>query len=460
MTDQHQQVALAAREAIRVLPRTSSLGGDLGEIVLLSCLRAILAAGVFAANAPSHASKRSANGAARAAYLAANNAYEFDEAAASAAETAANAAEAAAHSKHYTTYENKGSAAKDVAAFKSGNGVRDVFSQALWSEGEPSASLANHFSRLERIWAKKDCWDFWGRWYQGFLEGQPIDWDVQEEIARIPDAEWHKGPEWVAELIAEIEPEFLSEARPLAELIEFDTEKSVFRRSPISVEKSDLIGATLSTLEDAWGDVLARPSNGLSQVSREARLIDRTLRKYSNDPQRIEMNLTDLHRSLLRQITATGDLPASEENLALQKAAEQGSLAIRATHPDVAANRTVLSGATWRALPEADRAFVRDSLLVLQALSDDDLADEWADDIPKLLNDAAGPPAMNAPSISADAATRVFNRAAKMSILARTREVIEKLYDHPARKLGAVIAVGTTILGFLVYLVRIGVGLL
>ncbi|UWR44017.1 hypothetical protein [Phaeobacter inhibens] len=45
-------------------------------------------------------------------------------------------------------------------------------------------------------------WKFWLDWYQGFLDGKPLDWELQRRVALIGDAIWEAGPEAVA---AEIE---------------------------------------------------------------------------------------------------------------------------------------------------------------------------------------------------------------------------------------------------------------
>ncbi|UWS02941.1 hypothetical protein K4K94_11500 [Phaeobacter inhibens] len=45
-------------------------------------------------------------------------------------------------------------------------------------------------------------WEFWRDWYQGFLDGNPLDWGLQRRVALIDDATWARGPEAVA---AEIE---------------------------------------------------------------------------------------------------------------------------------------------------------------------------------------------------------------------------------------------------------------
>ena len=44
-------------------------------------------------------------------------------------------------------------------------------------------------------------WSFWREWYQGFLDGKPLDWEIQRRVALIHDEIWEQGPEAVAEEI-------------------------------------------------------------------------------------------------------------------------------------------------------------------------------------------------------------------------------------------------------------------
>ncbi|MBF9034047.1 hypothetical protein HKCCE2091_07330 [Rhodobacterales bacterium HKCCE2091] len=48
-------------------------------------------------------------------------------------------------------------------------------------------------------------WSFWARWYQAAMAGIPLPWELQQEIALIPNAVWDAGPEAVAEAINLIE---------------------------------------------------------------------------------------------------------------------------------------------------------------------------------------------------------------------------------------------------------------
>lgn len=273
---------------------------------------------------------------------------------------------------------------------------------------------------------------FWRDWYQGFLDGKPLDWELQRRVALIPDDDWEKGPAHIADVIADIQAEFLASKLPQAESVEFDFEDGKFFVQPTPLTNPDLLGATLSHIQDVLDDALANPSNGLNENSRETRVLKRVFTKYGNDPQRIELDLTSVHMGLTRQIVSQ-DLPPSEENLSLQSAVEQGAQAVRATHPDVADNRRILSNQALREITAEQKETLRQALPVLRAISSADLAEEWDQDIPALINDAIGPVSGTAPRLpGADEATRIFSRVSKIAILWRkTPEIVKRIKSSP-----------------------------
>ncbi|UWQ04229.1 hypothetical protein [Aliiroseovarius crassostreae] len=63
----------------------------------------------------------------------------------------------------------------------------------------------------------KGAFKFWRDWYQGFLDGKPLDWELQRRVALIPDQDWEKGPEHIARKIEEIRKEFEAEKGKPAE---------------------------------------------------------------------------------------------------------------------------------------------------------------------------------------------------------------------------------------------------
>ncbi|WIY23526.1 hypothetical protein [Parasedimentitalea psychrophila] len=302
----------------------------------------------------------------------------------------------------------------------------DIFTEKLWPTGL-DAKLASTQGNIFNEYYTSTSFSFWRDWYQGFLDGKPLDWELQLRVALIADTIWDEGAEAVAREIERIKAEFLAEKLPLAETIELNPDSGKFRAIPLPVVKTDLLGATLLQVEDALEDVLASPSNGLHEGSREIRVLRRAIGKYGNNPQQIEMGFVSAHKGLLRQIL-NDELPASEENIALQEALAEGARGIRATHPDVAENRKILSEQAIRELPESAQEQLRDALPVLVAISDPDLADDWQHDIPQLINDATLPLPSGAPALpGADEATRIFYRAAKISLLLKTKDIIHKI---------------------------------
>ncbi len=76
-------------------------------------------------------------------------------------------------------------ALRDAAMAPSG-----MFDSQLWfDEGEPMC-LRVILGTLGDFYAEGKSWSFWREWYQVFLDGKPLDWELQKEVALIPDAEW------------------------------------------------------------------------------------------------------------------------------------------------------------------------------------------------------------------------------------------------------------------------------
>ncbi|MEX0349102.1 MAG: hypothetical protein AB3N15_06715 [Paracoccaceae bacterium] len=65
-------------------------------------------------------------------------------------------------------------------------------------------------SRLAKLWSllsDDSSFRFWIDWYNGFLEGKPVDWDLQRQVAQIDDEIWDTGPKAVAREIARLQTE-------------------------------------------------------------------------------------------------------------------------------------------------------------------------------------------------------------------------------------------------------------
>lgn len=313
------------------------------------------------------------------------------------------------------------------------------FGAPVWTlENKPEHLEKAHLELVAELSAPNGPWLWWHDWYLAMWDGSFTDWDFALEVAKIdwdvPEGEsaWDKGPAAVAARIAELQTEVLLSKAPVAERVEFDPDQGRFRIDSIDIAKPDLLAASLSQVADALEDVLTDSSNGVQQSSREVRELRRLQTRYANDPQRIEMGFVSVHKSLSRQVLVSKELPASEQNLALMDAIEEGAKAIRATHPDVAENRRIVSQQTLRELPPDGLETLEAALPVLVAISDEELAAEWQADIPQLINDAMTPLPTGAPPLPGmDESVRVFNRAAKISLRLRTKEVIDKIKATP-----------------------------
>ncbi|WP_127115888.1 hypothetical protein [Shimia sediminis] len=308
----------------------------------------------------------------------------------------------------------------------------------LWRDFQSSEMSAN-IETLELYERESPrVWRFWLEWYTSLVNGVRMDRDILNRVALIPDEDWDQGPKHIAQCIEDIRANYLAEKTPVAETVEFDDDKGKFHATPLLFEKPDLIGATLSQVQDAIEDVLATPANGLHDNSLEIRKLRRTFERYGNDPQQIEMGFVSVQKGLTRQLLSD-ELPASEENLALRDALEEGARAIRATHPVVAENRKILNEQAIRELPEGAKEQLEEALPILVAISDENLADDWQYDIPQLINDATTPlPSGASPLPGADETTRIFSRAAKMSLLMKSAKIVHAIDNGAAYKATAI----------------------
>lgn len=281
------------------------------------------------------------------------------------------------------------------------------------------------------IWTK----NYWADWYQGFLDGTPMDWELQKKITLIPDADWEKGAVHIAEIIEEIQARFITDKIPLNETMEINPQTGKFFITYQPARKPDLLATTLEKVSDNLDDAL-NGRNGLTDNSRETRVLRRCIEKYAHNPERIEMDFVDVHAGLMRQMNS-GELPESEENLSLATTLKDGALDVRANHPDVAKNRESRAKHALRELTPEQRQQLTDAQPILTAITEGEAHDDFINDIPSLINDAIGAPENNAPPLGA--AIRTINRAAKISILMRVNGFDEKFAEKHGYKLTTIL---------------------
>lgn len=292
----------------------------------------------------------------------------------------------------------------------------DLLSEPIWLPGT-QGEIQDAPEFLVKILKEKGEWQFWGDWYAGILAGKPLDWELQIRVAKIPEAIWNAGPEIVAREIKLVEAAYLSEQFPLAETIELNRGTRKFYAVPIPFENAPYMSALLSQIGDALEDCLGG-HNGLSGASSDVKKLNRVLTKYHDDPQNAELTLTRVAGSLRAQLYESRELPDNEDNLGLLNAVEEGVRGIRANHPEVAANREQLAQQAFQALEPEEKKKLEEALPVLAEITDPNLAEDFEQDIPELINDALLPLPDGVPPLpGADVATRVFSRVSKMALV-------------------------------------------
>ncbi len=341
------------------------------------------------------------------------------------------------------------------------------FAYAFWPKDVVEGQEIGIWKIFQSAPSDKKSWTFWADWIVKELSGKPIDRKLQLRVASIDNHNWEMGVEAIAEEIERIEAEHLGEKLPLAEEIAFEENTGKFSVAPIPVENAPLMAALMARISDEFEDALSG-HNGLSETSGDGRRIKRATTRYANNPQQAELTLTTVAKSLRRQMHETSELPDSPDNLALLEAVEDGVRGIRANHPEVAANREQLAQQALREIAPEEREMLEKAAPVLTAISEGDLAKDFADDIPELINDAVLPLPSGAPPLpGADAGTRIFSRVSKMALLA---EKVEKglakgaqAFDSDLAKTirlaGMGIGVAGGVAAFLYNLVQIGLRL-
>lgn len=209
-------------------------------------------------------------------------------------------------------------------------------SSALWSNITiPSIARKQHSALLARF-DLNPKWSFWRNWYVGMWDGTFDNWDLATDVARIPGDVWNEGLGAVADAIREIEAEHMAAQARVSEKLALNESTLMFSAIPAAPSNIQRLSRHLSRVEDALEDIIALGGgNGLTANTAEFRIIKRLVSKYGNDPERVAFDLTDVNKSIQRQIDV-GEY-ADDEPLRLLQAASTACVAfVCDTHDDVA----------------------------------------------------------------------------------------------------------------------------
>lgn len=89
------------------------------------------------------------------------------------------------------------------------SGAAEALNRPIWTTRRVPEFLEQDYLAITEFWRKDaESWDFWARWYESILKGEPMDWELQEKVALIDDEFWATGARAVAAEIEKIESEF------------------------------------------------------------------------------------------------------------------------------------------------------------------------------------------------------------------------------------------------------------
>lgn len=328
-------------------------------------------------------------------------------------------------------------------------GSTNLFATRLWHDRVTSPIEPYAENGIAPLWDEgAGEWSFWRDWYQGVLNGNPPDWELWHQIALIPNHDWQLGATNIAQKISEVQARFLARRLPIAETIRFDATLGGFVSDPTPLVRLGLVSTTLSRVSDTLDDALADVANGLQERDPEPRQLRRMLDRYSNDPQRIEMDVTATQRDLMRRM-AKDDLPASASILALVDALGECGQAVRASNPEIAENRQLLEAIAFKDISAAQRAQIGQAQPVILDLARGQLHEEMVEDLPLVIEGELAK--------AGDAPVRVFSRSAR--ILIEVKRIINDAEESEARKALGQIADAGAVVGILGTIVAIGLAI-
>ena len=277
---------MATRAALRTFPAAAiiSNGDPRDKMLALLTARAILISGVYwkwptldirttVTTPSSSSSSESADMAAFAAASAYAAATTYNQAFSAAQ---AQAAILAPRSTFFTS-----AAYKDAKISKN-----DHFASALWQGDGPPPSVLQNQARFEKIAAEDGDWTFWLDWFRGFLNGEPLDWKLQKNIAQIPDEDWATGPAHISGEIEKIRNRHELETEIAAQKEQLTVQRATIEqrshnKPPGLVDEHNAVVQQFTIIRDHLTEIEREIAEAEPLVARLRELLTRTL-AYAN----------------------------------------------------------------------------------------------------------------------------------------------------------------------------------
>jgi len=196
----------------------------------------------------------------------------------------------------------------DIIALEAGRSIKDL---PLWSVGNPSAGLWS--VGRARVAAMEPGGDFWTSWYSNALAGLPQDWTLLVQVARIPPADWDKGPEHVNAIVAQLRTGRAVQLSDNAERIEINPATGLLRLVPEDELPEDIASYArrkMSRAMDLFGE---RPENQYTPLDPALRVVREALADPDNPPVELFDACSSSSR-LVARLAANEVIPTSEQD--------------------------------------------------------------------------------------------------------------------------------------------------
>ena len=318
---------------------------------------------------------------------------------------------------------------RDIRLLEAGGTAPDLFETPFW----PGTSHPEHKETIHEFLDflnSSDLFAFWKRWYRGLLHGQPLSWDMQEEIALIDDEVWTAGAEAVAGEIAKIEAKYLAKATPYAERIEVNPETGKLHSIPTSLENQNLYETALDKVRDALDDLkqdgaLPQHCNALAPIDKK---LGRTLGRYAGNPQRVHDDFLSAAREVDR-LLEVGEVANEPEVQALRTDLITGSDDIRAADGEVRASVEARVQLRIEEMRVEDTEHAADVLDDVAEVSEGALAESLAEDVETLrairyVTESGAPDV--GPADRAETVDAVYRSAARVSRIAQGWDALKR----------------------------------
>ncbi|NVK15252.1 MAG: hypothetical protein HWE35_13875 [Rhodobacteraceae bacterium] len=278
--------------------------------------------------------------------------------------------------------------------------------------------IESTFSTLD--WRRKlshPSWSFWRDWYQSFLDGKPLDWEIQRRVAKIEYWVWDAGPQAVADEIERIQAEWLAEQLPQADRVNFDSTTGLFFSQQVPLNAVGLVETTLKQVEFARS-VAANSNCGFNSNSTSWMYIEFTLDSCRDDANAIEQNLEIARQDIIEGFKDNTYQPDAKLT-ALEQVLDRAVTDLRAHHPDVAEAWEARIKHKLKLAKAEQKQLIVEKATELIVVSQEKLGAEFQLDA-KTISETSG-------EVQSGAIRRFFGRVAQMRIVVRSSEVVKRI---------------------------------